>query len=100
MLGQLYEGLLAVCIKISLNFKLHSIPLTTFLQEMATYSKWLCAWMSDCQKLLFLTFSTQITYQSFSTYWIMLETGVGTSEAVDKFTDCKRFQSLACHLGS
>jgi hypothetical protein len=36
----------------------------------------LCTRMSDCQKSLSLIFWTPLTYQSFSSYWIMLELGI------------------------
>jgi hypothetical protein len=43
---------------------------------MVTCSTLLCTRMSCCQMSISLTFWTQITYQSFSTYWFMLELGI------------------------
>jgi hypothetical protein len=48
----------------------------TLLREIVSWLILLCTRMSDCQKSLSLTFWTQITYQSFSTYWNLLELGV------------------------
>jgi hypothetical protein len=44
--------------------------------EMVTCSLLLCTRTSHCQTSLSLIFWTQITYKSFSTYWIMIELGI------------------------
>jgi hypothetical protein len=52
------------------------VPLITLPQETVTCSILLCTRMSGCQKPLSLTFCTQLTYQLFSTCWIILEVGI------------------------
>jgi hypothetical protein len=60
----------------NLKFEHHNVPLITVLREMLMCSILWCIRVSECQKSLSLIFWTQITYQSFSTYWVMLEIGI------------------------
>jgi hypothetical protein len=59
-------------IVVNLKSQHHKVPLTSLLRGMVTCSILWFTKMSDCQKSLSLTSWTQITYQSSSTYWIML----------------------------
>jgi hypothetical protein len=56
----------------------------------------LCTRMPDCQKSFSQTFWTYITYQSFSTYWIILELGIFLTRLTN--ADWERFQNVASEL--
>jgi hypothetical protein len=71
-----------------LQIQHHNIPLTVLHKEMVTCLI-LVHWISESSDVW-----TQITYQSFSSYWIILD----ISAPVEIHTDWERFRSLAPDL--